>query len=139
MLCSLGAWRSVVSPNEDDPGDPWRCDASTTATLKRWFGDLDEDGLADAILALDDDGPPEDDELRMCLIGSTLIRKASPPPLSVIAGPGLQDVVAHRGGRAYVDQLARLVAGLCQPPTWLPDEDAERQRRRLTDLIGIVW
>lgn len=139
MLCSLGAWRSVVSPGEDDPGDSWRCNEATTAILKRWLADLDEERLAEAIFALDEAGPGDDEELRICLIGSTLIRKASPPPLATIAGPGLREVVSHRGGRSYVDQLARLVAGLCQPPTWLADDDAERQRRRLTDLIGVVW
>lgn len=139
MLCALGAWRSVISPNEDDPGDAWRCDDSTTATLERWFADLDEDRLADAVLALDEAGPIEDEELRICLIGSTLIRKASPPPLATIVGPALREVVSHRGGRSYVDQLARLVAGLCQPPTWLPPDAAERERSRLTDLIGVIW
>lgn len=139
MLCALGAWRAVISPGEDDPGDAWRCDESTTATLERWLADLDEDRLADAVLALDEAGPTEEAGLRICLIGSTLIRKASPPPLTSIVGPGLREVVAHRGGRSYVDQLVRLVASLCQPPTWLPADEAERERRRLTDLLGVVW
>lgn len=138
MLCALGAWRSVVSPDEDDPGDAWRCDESTTATLRRWLADVDEDRLADMILAIDDLGI-EDSEMRICLIGSTLIRKASPPPLASIVGPGLREVVSHRGGRSYLDQLARLVAALCQPPNWLTHEEVDEQRRKLTKLIGVVW
>ncbi len=138
MLCSLGAWRSILSPDEDDPGDAWRCDESTTATLKHWLADLDEDRFAEIILALDEDAV-EDAELRVCLIGSTLIRRASPPPLATIVGPGLRAMVTHRGGRSYLDQLVRLVAGLSQPPNWVPVDVIEEQRRKLTDLMGVIW
>lgn len=138
-LCSLGGWRSIVSPTESDPGDLWRCEESTTATLTRFFANLDEDGLVEAIQAIDEAEHTEVAELRLRLIGSTLVRKASPPPQSEIVGPGLRDVLSYRGGRSYVDQLARLVAALCQPPFWLSDEEAARQRAMLTESIGISW
>lgn len=139
LLCALGGWRSIVSPSEDDAGSQWRCDGSTAATLRRFFAHMDEDGLVRVIDAIEEVEHTERADLRQRLIGSTLTGPSSPPPVAEIVGPELQEVIQFRGGRSYVDQLARLIAALCQPPRWMSSDDAMRERRALTDSIGVVW
>ncbi|MCL3818977.1 hypothetical protein [Aeromicrobium wangtongii] len=132
-LQSLGAWRCITSVTEDDPGAEWRCTDATAATLRRFFADMDEDALVwhlSAVLAPDD---PDREAIRHRLIGSTLVRAASPPPLAEIIGPGLLDDLGYRGGRSLIDQLARLLAALCQPPDWLSPQDLLIERDRLAN------
>lgn len=73
------------------------------------------------------------------LIGSTLVRAASPPPLAEIVGPGLVEVLSFRGGRSYIDQLARLIAALCEPPAWLGQEDLAVTRSHIAGLGEVDW
>lgn len=138
-LRSLGAWRCLTSPTEDDPGPEWRCSDRTAETLRRFFAGMDEDAL---IWSLDQMlGPSTEarEAIQHRLIGSTLVRAASPPPLVEIVGPGLVEVLSFRGGRSYIDQLARLIAALCEPPAWLSREDLAVTRRQIAGLGEVDW
>ena len=136
---ATGVWCSILSPHEDFPGERWRCSDSTTAILRGFFADLDEDGLVDAIQAIDN--PTNNEESQQCgmLIGSTLVRNASPPPLTEIVGPGLRDLLQYRGARSLMDQVARLIAGLAQPPDSIEPADVARLRSKLTETLGVRW
>lgn len=139
LLSTLGAWNTVLSPDGAYTGDRWRCSDATSSTLRAYFADMDEDDLVAAVATLDDSSRSRDAELGFKLIGSTLVRKASPPPLAEIVGPGLRDLLEYRGGRSHLDQIARLIAALCEPPSWLEATEVESQRSRLTDLLGVAW
>lgn len=138
-MSATGSWRSILSPHEDFPGEQWRCSDSTTAILRRFFAELDEDGLVDGIMAIDDPRNTEESQQCLKLIGSTLVRNASPPPLAEIIGPGLRDLLPYRGARSLMDQLARLIAGLAQPPDSIEPADVSRLRRQLTETLGVQW
>ena len=138
-MSATGAWCSILSPHEDFPGEKWRCSDSTTAILRRFFADLDEDGLVDRIMAIDDPRNTEESQQCVKLIGSTLVRNASPPPLVEIVGPGLRDLLPFRGARSSMDQLARLIAGLAQPPDSIEPADVARLRHNLTETLGVQW
>lgn len=138
-MSATGAWCSILSPHEDFPGEKWRCSDSTTSILRRFFADLDEDGLVDRIMAIDDPRNTEESQQFLTLIGSTLVRNASPPPLAEIVGPGLRDLLPYRGARSLMDQLARLIAGLAQPPDSIEPADIARLRRKLTETLGVQW
>lgn len=138
-MSATGAWCSILSPHEDFPGERWRCSDSTTAILRRFFADLDEDGLVDRIMAIDDPRNTEESQQCVKLIGSTLLRNASPPPLAEIVGPGLRDLLPYRGARSLMDQLARLIAGLAQPPDTIEPADVARLRCTMTETLGVVW
>lgn len=138
-LHALGAWRCLTSPTEDDPGSEWRCSERTAETLRRFFADMDEDALLWSLnqMLAPTGGPDETVQHR--LIGSTLVRAASPPPLVEIVGPGLLDVLSFRGGRSFIDQIARLIAALCEPPGWLSPEDLAAGRNRIERMAEIDW
>lgn len=138
-LQALGAWRCLASPTEDDPGAEWRCSASTAAFLREFFSGMDEAALVDALNMMLVPGQPDQEAFRHRLIGSTLIRAASPPPLAEIVGPGLLDVLDYRGGRSLIDQLARLLVALCEPPTWASRDDIERTREVIASAGHIAW
>lgn len=138
-MSATGAWCSILSPHEDFPGEKWRCSDSTTAILRRFFADLDEDGLVDMVMAIDDPRNTEESQQCVMLIGSTLVRNASPPPLAEIVGPGLRGLLPYRGARSLMDQLARLIAGLAQPPDSIEPADVARLRSKLTETLGVQW
>lgn len=137
-LQSLGPWRCIASPTEDDPGPDWICSERTASTLRGFFTSMDEESLVGSLNLVLLPSDPDEDALMHRIIGSTLVRAASPPPLAEIVGPGLVDVLTYRAGRSYVDQLARLIAGLCEPPGWLSPNDLDAARRRF-DPLGIDW
>lgn len=138
-MSATGAWRSMLSPHEDFPGDMWRCTEATAQLLRDFFADLDEDGLVDRAVAIED--PRDTEESRQCLvlIGSTLVRAASPPRLAEIVGPGLCDLLKYRGARSMMDQLARLIAGLADPPDSIESADIARLRHTMTEALGVQW
>lgn len=138
-MSATGAWCSMLSPHEDFPGEKWRCSDSTTAILRGFFADLDGDGLVDLVMAIDDPRNTRESQQCLTLIGSTLIRNASPPPLAEIVGPGLRDLLPYRGARSLMDQLARLIAGLAQPPDSIEPADVARLRHKLTETLGVRW
>jgi hypothetical protein len=137
-LQSLGAWRCITSVTEDDPGAEWRCSDATAATLRQFFADMDEHALVWCLGPILGGGDPGREALRHRLIGSTLVRAASPPPLAEIVGPGLQDTLGYRGGRSLIDQLARFLTALCEPPAWLSPTDLLAERAGFADS-GIDW
>ena len=138
-MSATGAWCAILSPHEDFPGEKWRCSDSTTAILREFFADLDEDGLVDSFVAIDDPRNNKESQQVLKLIGSTLVRKASPPPLAEIVGPGLRDFLPARGARSLMDQLARLIAGLAQPPDSIESADIARLRYKVTETLGVQW
>lgn len=138
-LQALGAWRCASSATEDDPGPEWRCSDRTTATLRAFFGDMDEDDLLSSLRHILAPLDPDEEEVHHRLIGSTLVRAASPPPLAQYVGPGLADVVSYRGGRSFIDQVARLIAALCEPPEWLGPDDLALARERVAGDREISW
>jgi hypothetical protein len=138
-LRSLGAWRCITSPTEDDPGPEWRCSDLTAQTLKRFFADMDEDTLIDSVNECLAPTGGDEDALLHRLIGSTLVRAAAPPPLAEIVGAGLTETLSFRGGRSIIDQLARLVAALCEPPDWLSQPDLATARGRVEQAAPIDW
>lgn len=139
VMSATGAWRSVLSPHEDFPGELWLCSDSTTAVLKDFFADLDEDGLVECVMAMDDPTNSKQAQQVLGLIGSTLLRNASPPPLAELVGPGLRDLVQHRSARSLMDQIARFIAGIAEPPPGTDPADVVRLRRELTEAMGVRW
>jgi hypothetical protein len=139
LLLSQGGWRSVVSPSNDDPGALWHCSEETASTLRRFFADMDEPSLTWAVGVFE---TPDHDELaylRTRLVGSTLTRAASPPPLATVVGPGLADLLHDRWILSHVDHLARYVAALCEPPAWADEKMIGQERARLARATGFAW
>lgn len=138
-LQALGAWRCITSPTEDNPGSAWRCSDRTAEILQRFFADMDEDQIIWLLNTLFAPADPAWEALQHRLIGSTLVRAASPPPLTEIVGPGLTEVLSFRGGRSLIDQLARLIVALCEPPSWLSSGDLAAGRDQFVGAAEVVW
>lgn len=138
-LPALGAWRTLLAPDECDAGPAWRCKDTTTLRLGELMKDWSEDHLVDALEAIESHSDPVQEELRMKLVGSTLTSSSAPPPPGEIVGPGLSEAVTFRGGRSMVDGFTRIIAGLSEPPRWIDQDDIDRQRRIFTELFGLTW